>query len=269
MDFSQIQHGNIPLDGLLSNPEFSDLLGDDFAKQYAKYKPEDDAKLIVRFFSAPVLLSWASEQLRKPRVVQSDYIAIRLDEYSEHIIEVGFRRDEYGKPITSRSGEKIPSPAREEYLARFPKAWERYQRQFEKAEGTPLAQLPGITISDIAELGVYKIYTIEALKDASDRLFIGLDGKSPFLDVRDDGGSYFELRESARRYIKENGEFESVVKAKMEAEAEVIAMKAELAKLRAALASTGPTTQEKIEIENAQAVMDERTAAQNKMERRR
>lgn len=268
MDFSQIQHGNVQINGLLSNPEFSDLLGEDFKQQYTRYNPKEDAKLLVRFFSGAVLLGYATEQLRKPKVIQSDFIAIRLDEYTEHIAEVGWERDPFGKPILV-GGERVPTPLREEYLTRFPRAWEQYERQFHKSEGTPLSQLPGCSLSDIAELGVYKIGTVEALADASDRLFIPMGANPPFLDKREDGGTYFELREKARQYVKENGEFESVVKAKAAAEAEAAELRAMVEKLKSELAASGPVDAEKVAIHNEQLARDERQAALAKAERRK
>lgn len=267
MDLSQIQHGNVQLQGLMSNPEFADILGDEFKQQHVKWKPEDDAKLIVRFFSAAVLLSHASEKLKKPKIIQSDFVAIRLDEYSEHITEVGFKRDAFGK-VEEVAGMKIPHPKREEYTQRFPKAWESYQRQYERAEGTPLNQLKGITLSEIAQLSVYKIRTIEALADSTDRLYIPSGSQPAFLDERDGGGSYVELREEARRFIKENGEFEAIVQAKAEAQAEAAALREVVARLQAEIAATGPTASEQIAIHNDQLIRDAKLAARVKAEKR-
>lgn len=268
MDLSQIQHGNVQLDGLMSNPEFADLLGEDFKQSHVKWNAEDDAKLIVKFLSMPKILSFVSKQTGKPKLIQSDYVSIRLDEYSEHVVEVGFVRDAYGK-IEEIAGIQIPSPKREEYLARFPKAWEAYQRQFERAEGTPLSQLKGITLNEIAQLSVYKIRTIEALADSTDRLYIPSGSQPAHLDMRDGGGSYVELREAARRYIKENGEFEAIVQAKTEAQAEAAALREVVARLQAELSATGPTASEQIAIHNDQLIRDERNAAQAKAERRK
>jgi hypothetical protein len=268
MDLSQIQHGNVQIQGLMSNPEFADLLGEEFRQQHVKYKPEDDAKLIVRFYSAAVLLSHASEQLKKPKIIQSDFVAIRLDEYSEHITEVGYKRDAFGK-VEEVAGMKIPHPKREEYIQRFPKAWEAYQRQYERSEGTPLNQLKGITLTEIAQLGFYKIRTIEALADSTDRLYIPSGSNPPFLDDREGGGSYIELREEARRFIKENGEFEAVVQAKAEAQAEAAALREVVARLQAELAATGPTASEQIAIHNDQLIRDSKQEAIAKAERRK
>jgi hypothetical protein len=252
----------------MSNPEFADLLGEDFKQQHVRWKPEDDAKLIVRFFSAAVLLSHASEQLKKPKVVQSDFISIRLDEYSEYVTEVGYIRDSFGH-IQEVAGVKVPHPKREEYLARFPKAWEVYQRQYERAEGTPLSQLKGIALNDIAQLGVFKIFTIEALADAPDRLFLPSGAQPAILDTRDDGGSFIALREAARRHIKENGEFEAIVRAKDEARAEAEQLKALVAKLQAELGATGPNDAEKIALHNEQLAQTAKLEARVKEEKRR
>jgi hypothetical protein len=252
----------------MSNPEFADLLGEEFKQQHVKWKAEDDAKLIVRFFSAAVLLSHASEQLKKPKIIQSDFVAIRLDEYSEYITEVGFKRDAFGK-IEEVAGIKIPHPKREEYTQRFPKAWEAYQRQYERAEGTPLNQLKSITLSEIAQLSVYKIRTIEALADSTDRLYIPSGSQPAFLDEREGGGTYVELREEARRFIKENGEFEAVVQAKAEAQAEAAVLREVVARLQAELSATGPTAKEQIDIHNEQIALDERQVEKAKAERRK
>jgi hypothetical protein len=268
MDFGQIQHGNIQLGNLISNPEFSDFLGDEFKAQHIVHDPQQDAKLLVRFFSGAVLLSYASSQLRKPKVVQTDFISIRLDEYNEHITEVGYERDAYGN-YTIIGGEKVPTPLREEYTSRFPLAWASYQKQFEDSIGTPLSQLRGITLSEIAELGIYKIGTIEALADAHDRLFISVRGSDPLLDVRENGKTYFELREQARNFIKENGQLEAIVKAKEAAEIENEQLKELVQKLKSELVPSSPTTQDHIDIQNEQAVLDERLLARAKAEKRK
>lgn len=266
MDFSQIQHGNVYLPNLLNNGDYADLMGT--TTEYQQFNPKDDAKLIVRFISAPLLLEYVSNQLKRPKVIQSDFISIRLDEFTEHFTEVGFERDVSGAVVKDALGEPIPTEKRKEYLSRWPKAWEAYQKQFEQAVGTPLSQLANITLSEIASLQLYKIKTIEAFAESNDRLY------DEVFTTREGGGTFLQLREQARQYVKENGQIEMIIKAKAEAEAEAEAMKNKVKELEAYIASnlkqdlisTGPTNDEAIKILKEQQAMEKAQLARKKLE---
>ena len=80
--------------------------------------------------------------------------------------------------------------ADEEYISRFPKQWEAFQRMNDEdaVEGTPLSEWPGINRAQAEELKFYNCHTLEQLANVADSQLQEFQG-------------FGTLRERARRYL--------------------------------------------------------------------
>lgn len=108
---------------------------------------EDDQKLLVRFFMDAVQDHAASAEEGRP---------IFHDRAMVSIIVPG-SRDEYIGPATVQ------------YQNRFPRHWAMFQQQLEQTvDGTPLEEVPFLTVAQVRELKAINCITLEQLAGLSD-----------------------------------------------------------------------------------------------------
>lgn len=73
------------------------------------------------------------------------------------------------KIITPGSRDVMVTKAGKNYQMRFPKQWEAFLKQGEQTvNGTPLEQVPFLTVGQIAELKALNVQTLEQLANLSD-----------------------------------------------------------------------------------------------------
>lgn len=109
---------------------------------------EGDKKLLVMFYMEAVKQEVASAEAGRPIFKDVPMIKILIP------------------------GSKDPTVQKvnENYIRRFPRQWERFQKQMEQiVDGTPLDQVPFLTVSQIAELKAYNCFTLEQLAGMSDQ----------------------------------------------------------------------------------------------------
>jgi len=108
---------------------------------------EDDKRLFVTFFMEAVQDKVASAREGRPIFVEKPNIRI----------------------ITPGSRDVTVVRAHEGYQKRFPRQWERFIKQQEQSvDGTPLEQVPWLTVGVIAELKAVNCCTLEQLAGMSD-----------------------------------------------------------------------------------------------------
>lgn len=119
----------------------------DVYEQDQRYK--DDQRLFVQFFREPVQNKVKSTLEGRPIFDEVDMVRI----------------------ITPGSRDVMVTRADDNYRRRFPKQWERFQLQQEQAvEGTPLEQVPWLTVGQVAELKAVHVMTLEQLAALPDNL---------------------------------------------------------------------------------------------------
>lgn len=108
---------------------------------------KDDHKLLVRFFMRTIKHEYNSQMEGRPIFVEIPYIEI----------------------LTPGSRDTLVTEATETYQHRFRKQWENFMaREEAPMEGTPLAEVPWMSRSQVAELGALNIKTIEQLINLPD-----------------------------------------------------------------------------------------------------
>lgn len=107
-----------------------------------------DDKVFAQFFSKPVQNAKKSDEAGRPIFEDRDYIKIIVPGDKSNIVS---------------------RPARDTDKVRFPRQWAAYENQQEQPlEGTPLAEWPAITRSQVEELKFMGIHTVEALVSMPD-----------------------------------------------------------------------------------------------------
>lgn len=120
---------------------------------------EDDKKLFVQFFMEAIRDPVASEQQGRPI----------------------FREQPNVRIMVPGSRDVTVTRATLAYQERFAKQWERFKKQLEQADnGTPLEQVPWLTIGIIAELKAVNCTTLEALAGLSDMAISKMMGMQQF-----------------------------------------------------------------------------------------
>lgn len=162
--------------------------------QVADYNHEDfqsnqgDETAMVRFYSKSYPDQAKTKEEGRPIFKDVDIIEIRFPG---------------NKDFTAR-------PVTESDKRRFPRHWEAYQArvsQEDVLEGTPLAEWPQITRSQVEELAFYNVKTVEQLVEMSDthsQQFMGINNlrrkAQEWLDAAADGKAAAELQaELAKR----------------------------------------------------------------------
>lgn len=127
----------------MPTPTFDDEVYEDSSRF------KDDNRLYVKFFREAVQNIPRSAEEGRPIFVEVDMVSIR----------------------TPGSRDVLVTRASEEYQHRFPKQWDRYKRDQEQTvEGTPLKEVPWLTVGQIAELNGVFVTTLEQLAAMPDNL---------------------------------------------------------------------------------------------------
>jgi hypothetical protein len=114
---------------------------------FDKTQSEDDKRLFVQFFMEAVKNEFESD--KQGRAIFNDTPMIRI--------------------ITPGSRDVMVNKATKSYQNRFPLHWERFMKQMEQqVEGTPLEQVPFLTVSEVAELKYLHCLSLEQLASMSD-----------------------------------------------------------------------------------------------------
>jgi len=124
----------------------------DFAMNFQDNEQSDaDRKLFVQFYKEAVKNQIKSVEAGRPIFDEVDHV---------RIITPG-SRDTFVTKVGPGSG----------YPERFPRQWERYQAGLNQQDsGTPLTQMPWLTVGQIAELNAVGCNTVEQLVGMSDAL---------------------------------------------------------------------------------------------------
>jgi hypothetical protein len=132
--------------------------------------PEQD-RSFVQFYRTARQNEYESEKQGRPVFDEFDYIRIRAPGMDKQVV------DRKVKP---------------EDKVRWRQQWENYERGLEQAAtGTPLAEWPNLSVSDVARLQSWNIHTVEALAELAD------DG------VQRVGPGTMELRKRAQYWLSE------------------------------------------------------------------
>ena len=164
---------------------------------------EADRSLLVRFFVKSTQDKAATIKEGRPIFREREFIEIRFP---------GNRTD------------AVARPARPADIARFPRHYDAFKRRVEMPdEGTPLAEWPQISRSQVEELAFYNIKTVEQLvgmSDANAGQFMGIN----------------KLRAQAKEFLensKQLVELSSLKTELQERDEKIAAMEAKLEKLLA------------------------------------
>lgn len=130
----------------------------------------DDKRLAVRFEVRPVHNQHKSDQAGRPIFDEVEYIQI----------------------IVPGSRDVMTAPLDETYKRRFADRYKRWKEDVGKVQhiqGTPLSEVSWMTRSQVAELAMNNVYTVENLADMSD------------IDAMKFMGSH-ELRKRAKNFLQ-------------------------------------------------------------------
>lgn len=130
----------------------------------------DDKRLLVRFDIRAVKNDYLSNKEGRPIFEDVEYIQI----------------------IVPGSRDVLTTPLDEQYRRRFADRYRRWKEDVSKVQhivGTPLAEVSWLTRSQVAELAVQNVYTVENLADLSD------------IDAMKFMGSH-ELRKRAKNFLQ-------------------------------------------------------------------
>lgn len=115
--------------------------------QSSQYK--DDARLFAQFFVEPVQNKIKSDLEGRP--VFDEVVMIRI--------------------VTPGSRDVMVTKATEQYKQRFARQWAAFeQRRTQVLDGTPLEQVPFLTVGQVAELKGLNIFTLEQLATLNDNV---------------------------------------------------------------------------------------------------
>lgn len=110
---------------------------------------KDDNRLLAQFFTEAKKNERKSAEAGRP--IFDEVVLVRV--------------------VTPGSRDVMVTLATEAYKQRFSKQWERFQRQQEQVQdGTPLDEVPFLTVGQIAELKGVNVFTLEQLAGMSDSL---------------------------------------------------------------------------------------------------
>lgn len=109
---------------------------------------EMDKRLLVRFYIKPLEDKTATEKEGRPMFNEVEYIEIRIP---------GHRDPQVARPATYSDKQ------------RFPEHYEAWKKRAEMpTEGTPLAEWPQISRTQVEELSFLHVKTVEQLSDIAD-----------------------------------------------------------------------------------------------------
>jgi hypothetical protein len=110
---------------------------------------QDDKRLVVIFYLRPVQNNVASKEAGRPIFDEIEYIKI----------------------LTPGSKDTFETMVSDEYRERFAQQYAKFQANKEQTvSGTPLDQVPWLTVGQIAEFKAVNVHSVEALVGMSDVL---------------------------------------------------------------------------------------------------
>lgn len=119
-----------------------------FVQNFLRQPVEDDRNLLVRFFIAPVLLGFKSEQMGRPQYEDREHVEISIKGQDKQVVV---------REVTNADRD------------RFPIAYGRFKNQTQDAAtGTPIEMMPGVGPSFALHLRSIHIRTVEDLAAVSD-----------------------------------------------------------------------------------------------------
>ena len=180
----------------MPTPEYDGVVTSDAVQS------DDDKRLFVQFFMTAVKNEQKSAAEGRP--IFDEVPMIRI--------------------MTPGSRDVMVNKAMQVYQERFPVQWDRFKRKLEPAqEGTPLEEVPFLTVGQIAELKALNVFTLEQLAGISDthgRHFMGYNG------MKQKAVAYLESAKSAAPITRMREELE-------QRDAEINTLKQQVARLMA------------------------------------
>jgi hypothetical protein len=140
---------------------------------YTDEPNKDDEKLFVMFYPEAVQNKVKSDAEGRPIFEQRDMIRV----------------------ITPGSKDILVNKATENYQRRFAKQWDRYKRNMQQTpDGTPLDQVPFLSVTQIAELRALNVMSLEGLAGMADTVAHRFMG---FHEMRTKAQKYLDAAKSA------------------------------------------------------------------------
>lgn len=166
---------------------------------------KDDAKLMVKFHMEAIRDNFRSEQEGRAIFIEVPYITI----------------------ITPGSKDNLVTEATEHYQNRFRRQWENFKARIEDPlSGTPLSEVPWMTVGQVAELNAMNVKTVEQLVDMPDNLAQRIMGAHQlrqraqrFLDAAKGEAVHTQLEQKLQERddkIREQGEQIKAMQAQLE-----------------------------------------------------
>jgi hypothetical protein len=167
---------------------------------------EADKRLLVVFYKEAIKNTFKSIEAGRPIFDEVDHVKIMTPG----------SRDTFTTKVTGGDSE---------YPLRFPQQWARYKAgQDQEASGTPLNQLPWMSIGQIAELNAVGCKTVEQLVGMSDALsqkFMGhhqlKQRAQVYLDTAKDAAPLLKLQSELETRDEQIAELQATVKGLVEA----------------------------------------------------
>lgn len=167
---------------------------------------KDDAKLVVMFQYLPVKDQVRSDQEGRPCFVDVEYITI----------------------IVPGSRDTLVTEVTDQYRNRFRKQYDNWKARIEDpASGTPLKELPWMTVSQVMEFAAMNVKTVEQLVNLPDSIaqkFMGFhqikDRAKRFLEAAAGEAPSLKLEAELRsrdEKLKEQGELLAAMKSQLDA----------------------------------------------------
>lgn len=175
---------------------------------------EADRRLFVTFFKDAIKNVTASVEAGRPIFEERDFIRI----------------------VTPGSRDSVVARVREgdQYTMRFPTQWARYKQNLDQAvSGTPLSQVPWMSVAQVAEFNAVGCKTVEQLVGMSDAMasrFMGFHGVKnrlqAYLDAAKDAAPALKLQAELEKRDDQIAELKTMLEAmqatkKAEAQAKV------------------------------------------------
>lgn len=167
---------------------------------------EADKKLVVIFYRDTVKNEPKSVDAGRPIFDEFDFVKI----------------------LTPGSRDTFTGDATPQYQERFPMQWARYkQGREQQSSGTPLNQLPWMSIGQVAEYNALNVHTVEQLVNMPDVLaqkFMGMHGIKQraqlYLDAAKDAAPTQKLQAELQKRDEQIAELQQVVQAMLAKQAE-------------------------------------------------
>ena len=166
----------------------------DESRQY-----QGDEKLAVIFYKRAIKNEFKSTEAGRPIFDELDYIKI----------------------LTPGSRDTFESEASPEYQNRFATQWAKYKsNQEQTVSGTPLSEVPWLTMAQVLELKGVNINSVEALAGVADSMaqkFMGINElkrrAQTYLDAAHDAAPLLKMQEELRKRDEQIAELRQMIEA--------------------------------------------------------